>query len=78
MQYYYILCRNRGMWGGMESPMKSKGKILVYTQKETCQAEVDRIRASQGNINNFNSYFVDTMTLNERERESERYEIINY
>lgn len=58
MKKYAIKCVNRGMWGGITTLLRSDGKTIIYNTKEEAQREVDRIRESQGNINNFSEYFV--------------------
>lgn len=58
MEKYAILCVNRGMWGGMRSLMKRDGKVVYFNSKTEAQQKVDKIYKRQGNINNFNDYFV--------------------
>ena len=65
MKKYAILCVNRGMWGGMRSLMKSDGKVVYYNTKEEAQNKVDEIRDWQGNVNNFNEYFVEEIEIEE-------------
>ena len=53
-----ILCKNRGMWGGMESWLKHHGKTVRFRTEEEARKYAQELRDSQGRVNNFNSYFV--------------------
>ncbi len=55
--YYTIVCKNRGMWGGIETNMKKNDKVLLFVNKSDRDKYLDNIRKNQGHINNFNSYF---------------------
>jgi len=58
MEKWVVVCRNRGIWGGRESFLKSNGEVLYFDTEEQARSEADEIRSKQGCINNFNSYFV--------------------
>lgn len=55
---YGILCKNRGMWGGMSSWMTSDGKTLIFPTEKSAQNYVDKFEKRRSRVNNFTSYFV--------------------
>lgn len=55
---YIIVCRSMGMWGGLETYLKSNGEIIIFDSKEKAQEKLKEINDRQGCINNFNSYFI--------------------
>lgn len=65
MKKYAIKCVNRGMWGGIATLLRNNDKTIVYNTKEEAQREVDKIRESRGNINNFSEYFVTEIEVEE-------------
>lgn len=56
---YLIICRNNGIWGGLEAPLKSDGTIITFDNKEDAEKKLKEINDKQGYINNFNSYFIE-------------------
>lgn len=55
---YYILARNRGMWG-IESPVTDEdGKVIYYDTKDEATARLQAIKSSQPKVNNLTEYFV--------------------
>lgn len=65
MKKYAIKCVNRGMWGGIATLLRNNDKTIIYNTKEEAQREVDKIRESRGNINNFSEYFVTEIEVEE-------------
>lgn len=65
MKKYAIKCVNRGMWGGIATLLRNNDKTIVYNTEEEAQREVDKIRESRGNINNFSEYFVTEIEVEE-------------
>jgi len=65
MKKYAIKCVNRGIWGGIATLLRNNDKTIVYNTKEEAQREVDKIRESRGNINNFSEYFVTEIEVEE-------------
>ena len=55
---YGILCKNRGMWGGISSWMTSDGKTLRFPTEKSAQNYVDKFESGRSRVNNFTSYFV--------------------
>ncbi len=58
---YVIICKNNGMWGGMESVLKNNGVEIIFESKEEAQKKVKEIEERQSRVNNFNSYFVEEL-----------------
>lgn len=56
---YIIMCRNNGMWCGMETPLKNNGTIITFDNKEDAEKKLKEINDKQCYINNFNSYFIE-------------------
>lgn len=57
---FYVMARNRGMWGGMTSPVVGQdGEVIYYKTRAEAEAAARRYREDGGRINNFNSYFVE-------------------
>lgn len=65
MKKYAIKCVNRGMWGGIATLLRNNDKTIIYNTEEEAQREVDKIRESHGNINNFSEYFVTEIEVEE-------------
>lgn len=65
MKKYAIKCVNRGMWGGIATLLRNNDKTIIYNTEEEAQREVDKIRESRGNINNFSEYFVTEIEVEE-------------
>lgn len=65
MKKYAIKCVNHGMWGGIATLLRNNDKTIIYNTEEEAQREVDKIRESRGNINNFSEYFVTEIEVEE-------------
>lgn len=63
--YYEIMATNRGMWGGLQSPMSTNGKYIVFTNKEAAREYLDYINNNSSKVNNFNSYSIQEIEEDE-------------
>ena len=68
--YYAILCRNTGMWQGMETYMKLDDRYIAFKSKTEAQKYCDNIRNNSSNINNFNSYFVEDISIEDYQKDN--------
>lgn len=64
-KYYIIMSTNRGMWGGMQTPMKFNDKIMVFKNKDDATNSIPE----QGSVNNFNSYGIEEVDIDEEDLE---------
>lgn len=55
---YGILCRNRGMWGGIDSWMTKDGKTLRFKTEQDAKRYLNKIETGRSRVNNFTNYFV--------------------
>ena len=73
--YYSVLCTNRGMWGGMQTPMRLEDKVILFTNREACSEYLDRINDEKSVVNNFNSYGIDEVEVDENQLD--KYAVFN-
>lgn len=76
--YYTVMATNRGMWGGLTTPLRIDGKIMLFKNKDVALKYIDNNK--QGNVNNFNSYSVsEANDLSEEyvQKHIDNYFIIN-
>lgn len=60
-KYYQVMATNRGMWGGMTTPLRFDGKVILFSNRDTATKYIEDSNTS--NVNNFNSYRIEETNI---------------